>query len=101
MENACIAHAWNAGQTVRYWRSAPLEVDLTIEGTWGRWAVEVKTGQFAASDLAGLLELCRRRRDLRPLLLCERGVEKVGRSAGVTVMAWQDYLLHGPPEAGE
>ncbi len=101
VENACIAHAWNAGQTVRYWRSAPLEVDLTIEGTWGRWAVEVKTGRFAASDLAGLLELCRRRRDLRPLLLCERGLEKVGRAAGVTVMAWQDYLLHGPPEGKE
>ena len=101
VENACIAHAWNAGQTVHYWRSSPLEVDLTIEGTWGRWAVEVKTGRFATSDLAGLFELCRRRRDFRPLLLCERRFEKVGRASGVTVMAWQDYLLHGPPGVGE
>ncbi len=101
VENACIAHAWNAGQTVRYWRSSPLEVDMTFEGTWGRWAVEVKTGRFAANDLAGLLELCRRHRGFRPLLLCDRSQERLAKPAGVEVMSWQDFLLHGPPGVEE
>lgn len=39
IENACLAHAWNAGQRVAYWREEPLEVDGVLEGTWGRWAV--------------------------------------------------------------
>ena len=97
VENACIAHAWNAGQTVRYWRAAPLEVDMTISGSWGRWAVEVKTGRFSSADLAGLLELCRRRQELAPLVLCDPGHERGAQNAGVEVMTWQDYLLHGPP----
>jgi len=98
VENACIAHAWNAGQTVRYWRAAPLEVDMTITGSWGRWAVEVKTGRYATSELAGLLELCRRRRELAPLVLCDPGREAPARQAGAEVITWQEYLLHGPPE---
>jgi len=98
VENACIAHAWNAGQTVRYWRAAPLEADMTIEGSWGRWAVEVKTGQYATRDLAGILELCGRHRDFMPLLLCDPGRQSVARQAGVQVMTWQEFLLHGPPE---
>ncbi|NOZ23495.1 MAG: ATP-binding protein [Planctomycetes bacterium] len=100
VENACIAHAWNAGQTVRYWRAAPLEVDMTIEGSWGRCAVEVKTGRYTTADLAGLLELCRRNRDLQSLVLCDRGRESVAREAGVKVMSWQYFLLHGPSEGG-
>jgi predicted AAA+ superfamily ATPase len=27
VENACLAHGWNAGQRVAYWREEPLEVD--------------------------------------------------------------------------
>ncbi|HVE87764.1 MAG TPA: AAA family ATPase, partial [Myxococcales bacterium] len=44
VENACLAHAWNAGQRVSYWREEPLEVDAVIDGSWGSWAIEVKTG---------------------------------------------------------
>ena len=51
VENACLAHAWNAGQHVSYWREEPLEVDGVLEGSWGSWAVEVKTGRFQMSDL--------------------------------------------------
>ncbi len=97
VENACIAHAWNAGQTVRYWRAAPLEVDMTVEGSWGRWAVEVKTGRYTTTDLAGLFELCRRHRELAPLVVCDPGRQSVARRAGVQVVTWQEFLLQGPP----
>src|SRR5262245_27373231 len=60
VENACLARAWNAGQSVWYWREEPLEVDGVIEGSWGAWAVEVKTGRFQPKDLTGLLEFNRR-----------------------------------------
>jgi predicted AAA+ superfamily ATPase len=78
VENACLAHAWNAGQRVSYWREEPLEVDGVIEGSWGKWAVEVKTGAFSARELVGLMELTRRHKELKPLVLCdEAGVEGV------------------------
>ncbi|MGH7150492.1 MAG: ATP-binding protein, partial [Planctomycetota bacterium] len=32
VENACLAHAWNRGQQVTYWREDPLEVDGVLEG---------------------------------------------------------------------
>ena len=32
IENVCLAHAWNSGQQVRYWREEPLEVDGIIDG---------------------------------------------------------------------
>src|SRR5207248_1923414 len=54
IENACLAHAWNAGQRVRYWREEPLEVDGVVDGTWGSWAIEVKTGPVSPADLRGL-----------------------------------------------
>src|SRR5690606_30790311 len=47
VENACLAHAWNAGQRVMYWREEPHEVDGVLEGSWGSWAIEVKTGRTA------------------------------------------------------
>ncbi len=100
VENACIAHAWNAGQAVRHWRAAPLEVDMTVTGSWGRWAIEIKTGRYAAGDLAGLLELCRLNRDLEPLVLCDSGCEGVARQAGIEAMSWQAFLLNGPPGGG-
>lgn len=48
VENACLAYAWNSGQRVMYWREEAMEVDGIIEGSWGAWAVEVKTGAFSA-----------------------------------------------------
>jgi hypothetical protein len=69
VENACLAHAWNAGQRLAYWREEPLEVDGVLEGTWGRWAVEIKTGAVGTTDLRGLLEFTRRFPEYRPLLV--------------------------------
>lgn len=46
VENACLAYAWNSGQSVSYWREEPLEVDGVCEGSWGSWAIEVKPGRF-------------------------------------------------------
>jgi predicted AAA+ superfamily ATPase len=95
VENACLAHAWNRGQEVYYWREEPLEVDGVLAGSWGKWAVEVKTGNFAARDLGGLLEFCRRYRDFQPLVLCsrERAEDTI---AGVRLMSWGDFLLGKP-----
>src|SRR5207249_1218152 len=71
VENACLAHAWNAGQRVTYWREEPLEVDGVLEGSWGAWAIEVKTGPVSAADLRGLAEFTRRHSNYRPLVLCD------------------------------
>jgi hypothetical protein len=97
VENACLAHAWNCGQKVTYWREEPLEVDAVLEGDWGRWAVEVKTGPFNTADLKGLLEFCRRYPRFRPLVLTgeHRGPPQL-RDAGVETMSWGEFLLGGP-----
>lgn len=98
VENACLAHAWNAGQDVRYWREEPLEVDAVLEGSWGAWAVEIKTGTVQATDLRGLLELTRRYPRYRPLLICDSQRAAVDRM-GVETVDWRDFLLSGPPGA--
>jgi predicted AAA+ superfamily ATPase len=99
VENACLAHAWNAGQRVLYWREEPLEVDGIIEGSWGAWAVEVKTRPFQMDALTGLLEFCRRHPRFRPLVLTGTGYREAARQAGVTAQPWTDFLLSGPPQA--
>jgi len=99
VENACLAHAWNAGQQVTYWREEPLEVDGVLEGSWGTWAVEVKTGGFQTSDLKSLFELVRRHPELRPLVICDSSGRATAERAGVESIAWQDFLLNGPPRA--
>jgi hypothetical protein len=68
LENACLAFAINQGQRVTYWREEPLEVDAVFEGSWGDWAIEIKTGGFDLYDLKGLLEFCRRNTKFRPLV---------------------------------
>ena len=98
VENACAALAWNSLQDVTYWREEPLEVDLVTSGSWGRWAIEVKTGGFGSRDLAGLLEFCRRNRNFRPLVLCRRGDESIAEAAGLAVLSWREFLMEGPPE---
>jgi predicted AAA+ superfamily ATPase len=98
VENACLAHAWNAGQQVRYWREEPLEVDAVIDGSWGSWAIEVKTGGVDLARLRGLAEFTRRFPRYKPLVLCdESGVESV-RRAGLPARLWTDYLIGGPGE---
>jgi uncharacterized protein len=100
VENACLAHAWNAGQRVSYWRESPLEVDCVVEGSWGAWAIEVKTGRMAASDLEGLGEFVRRHPAFRPLVVCDEQARPVAARAGIDAMAWTDFLLHGPGVVG-
>jgi hypothetical protein len=98
VENACLAHAWNAGQQLRYWREEPLEVDAIIDGSWGAWAIEVKTGDIDPGRLRGLAEFARRFPRYKPLVLCDRsGIETVKRT-GLSGRLWRDFLLAGPGE---
>jgi hypothetical protein len=99
VENACLAFAWNAGQRVSYWREEPLEVDGVLEGDWGNWAVEVKTGAFSAGDLRGLAEFTRRHPAFRPLLLCDDARLPAAERLGVKAMPWTRFLLSGPGDA--
>lgn len=95
VENACLAHAWNCGQDVSYWREEPLEVDGVIEGTWGKWAVEVKTGRYSVRDLAGLLEFCRRYPEFRPLVVCNAAETETAARAGIRAIPWAEFLAEG------
>lgn len=97
VENACLADAWNSGQRVSCWREEPYEVDGVLEGSWGRWAVEVKTGTLETGDLRGLLEFNRRFPSYRPLVVCHTAGRKAAERAGVDATDWGDFLLAGPP----
>lgn len=99
VENACLAHAVNAGQRVTYWREGPIEVDALCEGPWGAWAVEVKTGPFTRRELAGLFEAVRRFPKFQPLVLCDSTGLGVACDAGAEAQTWEDFLLAGPPRA--
>jgi len=96
VENACLAFAWNAGQQVAYWREEPWEVDAVLDGTWGRWAIEVKTGRFSPADIGGLLQFVTRYPAYRPLVLCEPGERGAAARAGVEAMDWREFLWGGP-----
>ncbi len=98
VENACLSHAWNAGQQVRYWREEPFEVGGVIEGSWGQWAIEVKTGEFGGRDLAGLAEFVRRFPGYRPLVLCDEPGISIASAAGFAAMSWRGFLAGGPPQ---
>lgn len=97
VENACLAFAVNQNQQVSYWREEPIEVDGIFEGSWGKWAVEIKTGRFTISELRGLLEFCRRFPDFRPLVLTAPGDEDGAKRHGVSAISWVDFLVSGPP----
>lgn len=97
VENACLAHAWNMGQRVSYWREEPLEVDGVIEGSWGAWVVEVKTGGFGAQDLRGLLEFARRHPRFTPIVLTDGPGRIVAERAGVASLLWQEFLCSRGP----
>jgi predicted AAA+ superfamily ATPase len=96
VENACGAMAWNAGQAVHYWRAEPLEVDWVIDGSWGAWAIEVKTGAYRVNELQGLLEFCRRYPKFKPLILCDEKDEGAARRAGLQAQSWRSFLHGGP-----
>ena len=99
VENACLAHAWSSGQRVSYWREEPLEVDGVLEGSWGSWAIEVKTGKFQVGELRGLFELVRRHPALKPLVVCDEASLATAARAEIPAISWQDFLLGGPPGA--
>lgn len=96
LENACLAFAWNAGQRVTYWREEPLEVDGILEGSWGAWAVEVKTGPFGPPDIRGLLEFIRRFPKYAPLVVCDAEQVPTAERLMIPAIAWQQFLLSGP-----
>lgn len=97
VENACLAFGVNQGQTVTYWREEPLEIDAVFEGSWGKWAIEVKTGRFDAHALKGLLEFCRRNPKFAPLVITAPGREDSARRHGIRAVSWEDFLVSGPP----
>jgi hypothetical protein len=98
VENACLAFAINQGQQVMYWREEPIEVDAVFDGSWGKWAVEVKTGKFDVHALRGLLEFSRRHPAFKPLVVCAPGSEETTRRHGIQSISWEDFLIAGPPE---
>ncbi len=82
---------------MRYWREEPWEVDGILDGSWGAWAVEIKTGLFESSQLHGLLEFCTRQPQYRPLVITAAGQEASATRLGLTAISWTDFLLSGPP----
>jgi predicted AAA+ superfamily ATPase len=99
VENACLAHAWICGQRVSHWREEPYEVDGILEGTWGLWAIEIKTGTVKTADLHGLLEFTRRHPNFRSLLICDSAALSIADRAGVEAATWRNFLVHGLPRA--
>jgi predicted AAA+ superfamily ATPase len=95
VENACLAHAVNAGQRVTYWREEPFEVDAIIEGSWGTWAIEVTTGVAGPAHVRGLAEFTRRHPQYRPLLVVDPG-RPAAAALGVPALTWVEFLLDGP-----
>jgi hypothetical protein len=92
VENACLGYAIGCEQTVGYWREEPLEVDAIIDGSWGKWAVEIKTGEYGSRDLVGLLEFHRRRPEYRPVILCDERHVDIGARVGLDVVPWAEFL---------
>ena len=72
-----------------------MEVDLVVEGSWGNWAIEVKTGAFHAREIEGLLEFCRRNKGFRPLVLCDPQFAAAKKLGVIPLMSWQDFLWNG------
>ena len=95
LENACIARAINDGNTVTYWRDENHEVDMIIDGDTGKWAIEVKGGDYTLRELTALLEFRRRNPEYRPLIIGEDAYQDIAGKAGVTFLSWQQYLLDG------
>ena len=100
VENACLAFAINQGQQVSYWREEPQEVDTIFDGSWGKWAVVVKTGRFDLQALRGLLEFCRCPPGFKPLVLTAPGDEETARRHGIERVSWEESLTTGPPGSG-
>jgi predicted AAA+ superfamily ATPase len=95
LENACLAHAFNAGQEVFYWREEPWEVDAVIRGSWGQWLVEVKSGDYGLADLRGLAQAAAKFPHFLPIVICDPQRESAAIAAGFKAISWHDYLRDG------
>jgi predicted AAA+ superfamily ATPase len=95
VENACLAHLWNRGQRVSYWREEPYEIDAVVDGTWGSWAVQVTAGWASALDLHSLGEFTRRYPKHQPLVVSSKEGRVAVERAGFPAMAWSDFLFSG------
>ena len=93
VENACLAFAINQGQQVSYWREEPLEVDAILEGSWGKWAAEVKTGPFDASRPTRVLPAQPGVQTAHHLRTWRR---RFARRHGIASVSWEDFLIGGP-----
>lgn len=84
-----------------FWREGPLETDTVIDGGYGGWLIEVKTGSLTLQDLKGPLEFCRRYFQVSPLRSSPAPDDEdmAGRHQLLAVN-WKDFLLSGPPAAG-
>lgn len=101
VENACLAHAWMSAQQLQYWREEPYDVDAVMEGSWGRWALEIKTGPLRADELKGLAEFTGRHRRYQPLVICDPPSIPTVQRAGMQAVGWPAFLLYGLPQALE
>jgi predicted AAA+ superfamily ATPase len=97
IENACLAHAVNAGQRVSYWREEPFDVDAVIDGEWGKWAIEVMPDVHSSLDYRGLHEFVARYPDFRPLVVTSEENLSIAARAGLRATTWRNFLLSGPP----
>ena len=79
-----------------YWREEPIEVDGVLEGSWGSWAIEVKTARFESRDFSGLFEFSKRHPEFRPLAVTRPGDEPLARRFGLAAISWVDFLRAGP-----
>jgi predicted AAA+ superfamily ATPase len=88
VENAVGAHLLNHLQgpayETSYWRERDFEVDFVVRSAGRTWAIEVKSGR--PNRPRGLEELCRRHRDVLPLIVGSGG------------MALEDFFATDPPE---
>jgi predicted AAA+ superfamily ATPase len=97
VENVCLALAWNSSQRLSYWRQEPYEVDRVLEGRWGAWAIEVKTGAASSADCRGLLEFTRLNPRFGPSVVCDEAGMAAAERARLQGTTWTDFLLRGPP----
>jgi predicted AAA+ superfamily ATPase len=98
LENACLARAINDGHRVTYWREENLEVDMIVSGETGKWAIEVKSGDFTVRDLIGVSEFHRRHPDYQPLVIGDAAYRYAADQASLSFLPWQAYLLDGLPQ---
>jgi len=96
VENACLAHAWNLGYRVTYWRQEPWEVDAVLENSGQTWAVEITVGEVRARALEGLVEFTRRYPDIQPLVVTSEDQLSSARRLGLKAQSWRCFLGSGP-----